>query len=377
MEELICKRCIMNNTTSFFKLDKDGVCNYCKTHDYLEKQFPINGSEKKIIEKILKKGKNKKFDCVLGVSGGRDSTFLVYKAKKLGLRPLLVHFNDGFGNPVAGQNIKNIVRHTNFELRTISSDWRESKDIKISLMKASVPDMEIGTDLGIAAALYSVAAQENINFILGGVSFRTEGVVPLDWNYLDGKYLKSIMKEFGTVKLKKWTPEQPGFNFDMKEFFYYTFIKNIRYIPLLYYLNYDRPDAEKIIKKEFEWTYTGAHYFDDLFQSLNSYILRKKFNIDYRRFNYSALVRSKQMTREFAIEELKKIYRIEDEKIIDLCVKRLGLSHEDINNFLTQKPSYFYNYKTNYDLIKKIKYPVKILSKIGILPPSLYFKFFT
>ena len=158
--------------------------------------------KKKIIEKILKKGKNKKFDCVLGVSGGRDSTFLVYKAKKLGLRPLLVHFNDGFGNPVAGQNIKNIVRHTNFELRTISSDWRESKDIKISLMKASVPDMEIGTDLGIAAALYSVAAQENINFILGGVSFRTEGVVPLDWNYLDGKYLKSIMKEFGTVKLK-------------------------------------------------------------------------------------------------------------------------------------------------------------------------------
>ncbi len=377
MEELICKRCIMNNTTSFFKLDKDGVCNYCKTHDYLEKQFPINGSEKKIIEKILKKGKNKKFDCVLGVSGGRDSTFLVYKAKKLGLRPLLVHFNDGFGNPVAGQNIKNIVRHTNFELRTISSDWRESKDIKISLMKASVPDMEIGTDLGIAAALYSVAAQENINFILGGVSFRTEGVVPLDWNYLDGKYLKSIMKEFGTVKLKKWTPEQPGFNFDIKEFFYYTVIKKIKFIPLLYHMNYIRPDAQKIIEKEFDWVSPGAHYLDDLFQSLMTYILRVKFNIEFRRFNYSALIRSGQLKREEALEKMKGTYASEDEKLIDLSIKRLGLTNAEIQDLIKSKPKSFLDYKTNYNLVKVFKYPIKILCKIGILPPSLYLKFFT
>lgn len=367
----------MNNTTRFFKLNKEGICNFCEAHDDLEKQFPIIGNEKKIADEILRKGKNKKYDCVLGLSGGRDSTYLVSVAKKLGLRPLLVHFNDGFSNPTAGENIRNIIRKTNFELRTITSDWRESKDIKISCMKASVPDMEIGMDLGIATALYSTAAKENINYILGGVSFRTEGVVPLDWNYLDGRYLKSIMKNHGTVKLKKWKPYDPGFNFDVKEFFYYSFIKKIKYIPLLYHLDYQRPKAEEIIKEEFDWKYPGAHYFDDLFQSLNFYILRKKFRIDYRRFNYSALIRSKQYSREEALSKVQKIYEVEDEKTIDLCVKRLGLTHDQINKFLNEKPKSFLDYDSNYKFIKLIKYPVKVLCKLGFLPPSLYLKFFT
>ena len=320
----------MDNSTKFFYLDKNGVCNYCKTHDELEKEFPINGQEKKIAEKIIRDGKNKKYDCVLGISGGRDSTYTAYVAKSLGIRPLLVHFNDGFGNPVAGENIRNVIRKTNFELRTITSDWVESKNIKLALMKASVPDMALGTDLGIASALYSVAAKENIKYILGGVSFRTEGVVPLDWNYLDGKYLKSVMKKYGNSKLKKWSLDNPGFNFDLKEFFYYSFVKGIKYIPILYYLDYQRPKAEEKIIEHFDWVYPGAHYFDDLYQSLLTTILRKKFNIEYRRFNYSALIRSNQMTRDEAIKKMKDVYQVEDPKIIDLCIKRLGISKSEI-----------------------------------------------
>lgn len=377
MEEVICRVCIMNNTTRFFKLNKNGVCNYCEAQESLEKEFPINGNEIKIAEEIQKKSKGKKYDCVLGLSGGRDSTYLVHVARKLGLRPLLVHFNDGFSNPVAGQNISNIVRKTNFELRTITSDWRESKDIKISCMKASVPDMEIGMDLGIASALYSIAAKENINYILGGVSFRTEGIVPLDWNYLDGKYLKSIMSEFGTVKMKKWKANEPSFNFDIKEFLYYSFIKNIKYIPLLYHLDYKRPEAEKIIIKEFDWKYPGAHYFDDLFQSLNSYILRNKFKIDYRRFNYSALIRSGQYSRDEALEKVQNVYEVEDPKVIQLCIDRLGIKKNDIEKYLKEKPKSFLDYKSNYSLVKLAKYPIKILCRLGLLPPSLYLKFFT
>ena len=367
----------MNNTTRFFKINKNGVCNYCEAQESLENEFPINGNEIKIAEEIRKKSKGKKYDCVLGLSGGRDSTYLVHVARKLGLRPLLVHFNDGFSNPVAGQNISNIVRNTNFELRTITSDWRESKDIKISCMKASVPDMEIGMDLGIASALYSIAAKENINYILGGVSFRTEGIVPLDWNYLDGKYLKSIMREFGTVKMKQWKPYEPSFNFDIKEFLYYSLIKKIKYIPLLYHLDYKRPEAEKIIIKEFEWKYPGAHYFDDLFQSLNSYILRNKFKIDYRRFNYSALIRSGQYSREEALKKVQNVYEVEDPKVIQLCIDRLGLKKEDIERYLKEKPKSFLEYKSNYNLVKLARYPIKILCKLGVLPPSLYLKFFT
>ncbi len=377
MKEIICKRCIMNNTTRFISLDKDGICNYCHSHDELNKQFPINGNEKKIAKKIISEGKNKKFDCILGLSGGRDSTYLVYLAKSLGLRPLLIHFNDGFSNPVAGQNIRNIIRKTNFELRTITSDWRESKDIKLSLLKASVPDMQLGTDLGIASSLYSLAAKENIKYILSGVSFRTEGVVPLDWNYLDGKYLKEIMKQYGTVNLRKWEPNDAGFNFDVKEFFYYSFIRRIKFVPLLYHVNYVRPQAEEIIKKEFDWTYPGAHYMDDLFQSLMTYILRVKFKIEFRRFNYSALIRSGQLDRVEALEKIKEIYSSEDETIINLCISRLGIDKNYIDNIMKLEPKSFLDYNTNYNLVKKFKYPIKLFCKLGILPPSLYLKFFT
>ncbi len=367
----------MNNTTRFLSLDKNGICNYCHAHKELEKQFPINGYEKKIAKKIISSGKNKKYDCILGISGGRDSTYLVYLAKSLGLRPLLVHFNDGFSNPVAGQNIRNIVRKTNFELRTITSDWRESKEIKLSLMKASVPDMQLGTDLGIASSLYSIANKENVKYILSGVSFRTEGVVPLDWNYLDGKYLKSIMKQYGNISLRDWKPNDAGFNFDTKEFFYYSIIKRIKFIPLLYHVNYVRPEAEKLIKKEFDWVYPGAHYMDDLFQSLMTYILRVKFKIEFRRFNYSALIRSGQLSREDALNKIKEIYSSEDQKIISLCIARLGIDQNYINEILKQKPKSFLNYETNYNLVKVLKYPIKVLCKIGILPPSLYLKFFS
>ncbi len=377
MEKVTCKRCIMNNSTSFFVLDKNGICNYCHAHDQLEKEFPISGNEKKIVQNIIKDGKNKKYDCVLGLSGGRDSTYLVYLAKSLGLRPLLVHFNDGFSNPIAGQNIRNIIRKTNFDLRTVTSDWRESKDIKLALIKASVPDMQLGTDLGIASTLYSVASKENLKYILSGVSFRTEGIVPLDWNYLDGKYLKSIMKEFGTVKLRRWKAHDPGFNFDIKEFLYYAVVKRIQFVPLIYHLDYKRPKVEEIIKKEFNWTNPGAHYLDDLFQSLMTYILRIKFNIEFRRFNYSALIRSGQLKKEYALKKMESIYASEDPEIIDLCIKRLGITREEINKIIKEKPKSFKDFKTNYKYVKIFKYPIKLLCKMKILPPSLFLKFFT
>ena len=366
----------MDETTQFIKFDKYGICNYCRAHDELDKQFPINGTEIKIASKITKEGKNKKFDCIVGLSGGRDSTYLVHLVRTLGLRPLLVHFNDGFDNPTAGENIRKIIKKTNFELRTITSDWRESKAIRLAIIKASVPDMALGTDLGIAAALYSVAAKENVKYIISGVSFRTEGIVPLDWNYLDGKYLKSIMKEYSSIKLRPWSKYDAGFNFDTKEFLYYSIIKNIRFIPLLYHVDYNRVEAEKVIKKEFDWIYPGAHYFDDLYQSLMSYILRIKFKIDYRKFNYSALIRSNQLDRSEAVKKIKKIYSVEDKKIIELCIKRLGVEEEFISNIMLEKPKKFLDFKSNYNVIKYFKVPVQILCKIGVLPPSLYFKFF-
>jgi hypothetical protein len=360
--------------------DKKGECNFCWLHDRLCKEFPNDERGKATIQKhvarMKKLGKDRRHDCVVGISGGRDSTYTLYLLKKMGLRPLAVHFNDGFGNPVAGNNMKDATDKLGVELRTITSDWRESKDLKLAFLQASTPDLEEGTDIGIATALYGVAAKERIRYVIIGQSFRTEGIAPLEWNYLDGKYLKSVHKQFGTVGLRKWTPDDPGFNLDIYQMFYYIVLRRITTFPLLYYTDYVRKDADKILLDELGWVYPGAHYYDDLYQSMMSYIYRTKFNIDRRLFNYSALIRSGQMDRDAALESVKEIYAIEDPKVVDLCKKRLGITSEDLDEWLHLPLKTFRDYPSHYGLIRFLRWPIFVLSKMSLLPGSAYFKYF-
>lgn len=325
--------------------DRDGVCNFCHLHDKMVKIYP-NGEEGRkrleaIFDKVKKDGKGKKYDCVVGISGGRDSTYLLWKVvKEWGLRPLAVHFNDGFDNPVGGENMLNAVKKLGVELRTITSDWREAKDLKITFLKASVPDLNLGTDIGIASSLYGVAHKEKVKYVLIGQSFRTEGVKPLSWSFFDGDYLRNVQEKLGTVKLRPWKPDDPGFNLGMKELAYYTVYKGIRTFTPMYYTDYIRKDAEKIITSELDWVYTGAHYFDDLYHSLIKYVHRVKFNIDMNMNSDSALVRTGQLDRQVALDRAHSIYKIESERIIDLCIKRLGISYADFEEYLAIRPKH-------------------------------------
>ncbi len=264
----------------------------------------------------------------------------------------------------------------NVDMRTITSDWRESKDLRIAFLKASTPDFGMPTDLGIAAALYGVAAKENIRYVMIGQSFRTEGVCPLEWLYFEGKYLKEVHRLFGSVPLRPWKSEDPGFNLGLSEFCYYAFIKRIKTILPLYYIEYNRTVVDQILSSELGWVNTGAHYYDDLYQSLMTYILRVKFGIDRRLFNYAALVRSGQMTRQEAIEKTHKIYSIEDPKVIQLCIKRLGLTSEEFDEIMALEPKTFKDYPTNYNFLVKIKYLIKITTYLHIVPKSTYMKYF-
>ena len=161
MRHQICTKCCIDTTVSGVKFDQSGECNFCKMHNELDQEFPLNQQGQKkfkiIIQKIIKAGRGRKYDCVVGISGGRDGCYTLYLAKKLGLRPLAVHFNDGFGNPVAGENMTNVTKKLGVDLKTVTSDWRESKDIRIAFLKASTPDLGMPNDLGIATALYSSA----------------------------------------------------------------------------------------------------------------------------------------------------------------------------------------------------------------------------
>ncbi len=372
----------MDSTAPGIQFDERGECNFCKLHDKLDAQFPLTDQGKKQFERLISqmktKGKNKPYDCVVGFSGGRDSTYLLYLVKKQwGLRPLAVHFNDGFDNPIAGENIKKAVNGLNIELRTITSDWRECKAIRIAFLKSSTPNLEVGTDIGIFNALFGVAAKENIKFVVTGQSFRTEGISPLTWNYIDGLYLRSILKQFGNQPLRPWKPSDPGYRFDLHHIFYYIFVKGIRSVTPMYYLPYIRKEAEEVIARELGWTNTGAHYFDDLYQSLLYYVYRTKFGVDKRKFNYSALIRSGQMTREDALERVSHVYVIEDPNVIRLCIKRLGLTQEEFDSMMKFPKKTFLDYPTHYQTIKRFKYPIKVASQMHLIPAGTYDKYFS
>ncbi len=381
IEYQVCTRCIQDSSIPGIKFDVEGVCNFCDLHDKLETIFPNDQKGDqilgKILDKIKRQGKGKKYDCITGISGGRDSTYSLYcTVKKWGLRPLAVHFNDGFDNPIAGENMVKATQKLGVELRTITSDWREGKDLKIDFLKASTPDLNLGTDIGIATALYGTAAKENVNYIIIGQSFRTEGTKPLSWTFFDGDYLRSVHKKFGSVPLRKWTPNDPGFNLGIKEMLYYTLVRRIKTITPMYYTNYIRKDVDELLIKELDWVYPGAHYFDDLYHSLIKYIHRVKFNIDMNMNSDAALVRSGQLDRDKALERAHGIYQIEDPKVIDLCIKRLGLTKEDLDEFMKIPPKTFRDYRTSYPLQRLFKYPIKMLAMMHLIPKIAYYKYF-
>jgi hypothetical protein len=215
-----------------------------------------------------------------------------------------VHFNDGFDNPVAGENMLNAIKKLNVELRTITSDFRECKDLKITDLKASTPLLNNGTDVGIGASLYGVAYKEGVKHILLGRAFALRAIRPLAWAYFDGDHLRAYTSGLVSILYANGNLNEPGFNLGIREMFFYTVINGIRVHSPLYNYPYNREAAGEIIKRELNWVYPGAHYFDDLYWALISYIHRTKFNIHFRLIEYSALVRSGQMTREAALQNL-------------------------------------------------------------------------
>jgi N-acetyl sugar amidotransferase len=377
-----CSRCISDSTCPGITFDKNNVCNFCYLHDKWSELYPndnVKGQRilSSLIDKIKFDGKGKKYDCVIGISGGRDSTYILYlSVKKYGLRPLAVHFNDGFDNPTGGENMLNAVKKLNVDLVTITSDWREAKDIKISFLKASTPDLNESTDVGIGAACYGVAHKENIKHILFGQSFRTEGIKPISWAYFESKYLNDVQNKFGTVKLKKWKANNPGYQLGIWQLFYYSAIKGIKLHAPLYNERYIRKEAEEIISSELNWVYPGAHYFDDLYWSLITYVHRVKFNIDFRINSYSALIRDNQMEKEHALTLISKPYVMEDMRIIDLCLKRLGITREQFEEWMSLPPKTFKDYNTAYPVMKAAKPLIKLLTLSGYIPEIVYDKYF-
>lgn len=299
----ICSKCISDTTIPEIRFDENGVCNFCKVHDDLEKKYPLNEEGKRklneLVEEIKTKGKNHEYDCIIGVSGGRDSTFTLHTAVKLGLRPLAVHFDNGWNSEIAVSNIRKPTNKLNVDLHTVVADWEEFKDLQIAFLKASVSDAEIPTDYAILSVLYQVANELEIKYILIGHSFRTEGIAPLGWTYMDGRYVKSVHEKFGKTKIKSFPI------LSLWELLYYTFVKKVKFIHLPEYIEYDQKKVMEVLEKELNWEFYGGHHHESTYTNFfQSFYLPKKFNIDKRKIECSALIRSGQMTRDEALENI-------------------------------------------------------------------------
>ena len=201
MSTVICSRCIFDDSVPGISFDEDGICNYCAMHDSLSVEYP-NGPEgerrlERIVERIKKAGVGKPYDCVVGVSGGCDSSYLLYRMKEYGLRPLAVHFDNTWNSTIATTNIRKVTEALDIDLHTYVVNNKEYDDIYRSFLSAGVIDTEAPTDIGLATTLSDAASKFGIKYVIEGHSFRTEGVAPLGWIYMDARYIADVQKKCG------------------------------------------------------------------------------------------------------------------------------------------------------------------------------------
>ena len=370
----ICTRCILDTTVSDIWFDENGVCKYCEIHDELEKSHPIDEEGAKrisdIVETIKADGKGKQYDCIVGVSGGRDSTYTLFKAVELGLRPLAVHFDNGWNSEIAVTNIKNAITKLGVDLHTVVADWEEFKDLQLAFLRASVSDGEVPTDYVIYSVLWQAAAAEGVKYVIEGHSFRTEGTSPISWSYMDGRYIRNVHRRYGKGKITSFPI------MSLSKFLYYTFVRRIKVFRILEFMDYRQKEVGEIMKRELDWKYYGGHHHESTYTYFfQSYLLPKKFNIDKRKTEYSALIRSGQMSRDEALAEVSGTeYPYEDE-ILKYTIRKLGLTKKEFKEIYETEVRSFNEFPTYYPIIKRLKWPIKIAGNMGLVPRILYLKY--
>lgn len=372
---MICNRCIYDDQIPNITFDDGGICNYCATHDNLENLYPTGklGEQKlkELFDKIKAEGtgKSKKYDCIVGVSGGCDSSYLIYKAVEMGLKPLAVHFDNTWNSPIATLNIQKVLKKLDVDLFTIVVNSKEYDDIYKAFMLAGVKDIEAPTDIALVTTMYKACSKYNISYILEGHSFRTEGISPLGWLYMDGKYIQSIHKQFGNLPMKTYP------NLTLAKFLWYSIVTKVQRIRPLYYLDYNKEKTKAFLQKEFGWEWYGGHHLENRFTAFyHSYFLPKRFGIDCRILGNSALVRSHQLTKEEALANMKDNPSY-DQEIVELVKKRLGFSDAEFETVMTLPHKDWTEYPTYKKTFERLEPLFRLLLKYNRVPESFYWKF--
>lgn len=361
----ICNTCVMDSTDPNIIFYNDGTCNHCREATKKLKELKNNDSIKKelqlkeIIKNIKYSGKNNKYDCLIGLSGGVDSSYLAWITKELGLRPLAIHIDNGWNTELAVKNIENIVNKLNIDLKTIVLDWEEFKSLQRAFLKASVVDLEMLSDNAIIVGIKRTIKKEKIKYFLSGTNAAAESIMPHSWYYslkYDSLNIRSIYNKFSDGKPLKNYPLLNIF-----EFIAHKHFNSLLEIPLLDYVPYIKENAIKVLEKELNWVnYGGKHYESKITQFYQAYILPTKFNIDKRKAHLSSLICSGQITRDEALAILNEpLYNYESlESDKQYFCKKLGLTLEEFNNIMAlpiKKHTDYKSYQNVYNKLSKLK----------------------
>lgn len=338
----VCTRCVMDTSDPRIRFDAAGICHHCtacleRMADQLLPPDQRKLALDRLVDLITREGRGKDYDCIVGVSGGVDSTTVAYTAKQLGLRPLAVHFDNGWNSELAVDNIKRALDALAIELYTFVVDWDEFRDLQLAFLHASVPNAEIPTDHGITATLFQAARRFGTRFILSGSNLATEGILPLAWGHYnqDLRHLRAIHRQFGTRPLKTLPV------MSLADYLGDVFVRKIRQIPFLNFIDYRKLEAKALLARELGWRdYGGKHYESVWTRFFQGYYLPVKFGFDKRRAHYSSLICSGGLTRDQALAALQEpIYPEalleEDRRFV---LKKFGLSEEAFERIMTAPP---------------------------------------
>ena len=365
----ICSNCVMDTTDSKIVFDNDGVCDYCNSYynKVLKNWNPDKIDEialEKLSNEIKKEGKGKKYDCILGLSGGTDSSYLTYIAKeKMGLRPLIYTVDTGWNLEVAEENIKRIVDSLQLDMYKETVNWEEMKDLQLAFLKSQVPYQDMPQDHAIFAGLYNFAVKNNIKYVLSGANNATEVVrPPIEWNYVnDIKLMNDIHKRFGKIKLKTF-PICGMFKYRI----YYVYFKGMKRVAPLDYIKYDKELAEKELKELFGWEkYENKHYENIFTRFYEGYYLPHKFGYDKRKCYFSNLILTGQMTREEAIEKINDDPYDSDtmQEDMEYIAKKLGITKKEFIEIIQGENKTYKDYKNSLSLIE---FAIKIAKLLGV-----------
>lgn len=353
----------MDTSDPSITFDAQGVCNHCRHFDEVTRSgwFPNDEGARKwatSVDEIRRVGRGQEYDCILGLSGGIDSSYLALKVKDWGLRPLVVHVDAGWNSELAVANIEAVVKHCNFDLHTHVVDWEEMRDLHLAYLRAGISNQDVPQDHVFFSALYHFATRNRIRYILSGGNLATEGIFPGAWHgaTMDAINLKAIHRTFGERSLKTYST----ISF-FEYYFWYPLVKKMQTVRPLNFMPYDKDLAIEEMEKTMGWRSYGRKHGESLFTKLfQNHYLPKKFGYDKRLPHLSSLIVSGHMTRDAALVKLQEPLYAPDELEIDISYfcKKLRISRAQFDEFL--KPpgrdySEFQNWDSRHRLVKVLQ----------------------